>query len=112
MADWQRHLYLQPEWGKAEDQEMAHRELAKVIATKITALEPFGGALEKERLALAEAFEMLSRQTAVSADDIDTWMERLYDWGDTSLGGRKKACWVDTFSRCPRPLDAQQETRE
>lgn len=107
MADWQRKLRLQPEWGMAQEGEIEISELAAVLAKRLRALEPFHGVnmttmdLDDERQDLADEFEALAADPDAGTAEVDSVMERLYNWGDTSLGGNwpgRKACWVDTMT--------------
>lgn len=102
MANWQRHLRLQPEYGRAQDDELSICELAGVVAKRLRALRPLGDeSLDNERDEIAEEFESLAGDPNASTNDFDEAMHRLFDWGDTSLDeswNGKKACWVDTIS--------------
>jgi len=105
MANWQRHIYLNPEWQQAKDGEITIQALAAVLAKRLRALKPFGVRdedLNEKRDEIAEEFEYIAKTPTATRDDFDNWMEELYDWGDTRLEQGwtgKKVCWVDTMSR-------------
>lgn len=101
MANWQRRLELQPEWGMAQDDEITVHRLATVIAERLSALRPFGDErLDEERDELVWLFEDFSKSADLDKGDFDGIMEQLYDWADTALDNgwpRKKVCWVNTL---------------
>lgn len=100
MANWQRHLKLQPEWGQAQDEEISPQELAAVIAKRLKALMPFkDGYAEQQRLDLVDDFEAAAEDADLTVNDFDYLMSELYDWGDIRLDDKwngKKVCWIDT----------------
>lgn len=102
MANWQRKVKLNPEWGRAKDGEVTINELAGVIAARLKALVPFGDDdLDNERDEIVEELESLAADQSAAISDIDDIMDRLFDWGDSSLDDNwngKKACWIDTIS--------------
>jgi hypothetical protein len=104
MANWQRHIYLNPEWQQAKDGELTIQELAGVVAKRLRALKPFHEQdhdLNEKRDEIAEEFEYIAKTPSATASDFDNWMGELYDWGDTSLEqgwNGKKVCWIDTIS--------------
>jgi hypothetical protein len=108
MAQWQRHLRLQPEWSKAQEDEISVQELAGVIAERLLALQPFTGRdewVESERIDLADEFAAISREASIDEEEFDGWMSQLYNWGDTALDSHwngRKVCWIDTMS-APEP---------
>jgi hypothetical protein len=114
MANWQRHLYLNPEWQQAKDGSITIQALAAVIAKRLRALRPFGERdedLNEKRDEIAEEFEYIAKTPDATRDDFDNWMCDLYDWGDTRLEqvwNGKKVCWVDTMSRKPRSSEVER----
>lgn len=101
MANWQRTIRLQPQWGRAKDGKLSASELAASIATKLRGVASFGSHLDDERDEIAEEFEALAADKSADVNDFDRVMDHLYDWGDTRLDDKwpgKKACWIDTFS--------------
>ena len=111
MANWQRHLRLQPEWGMAQEEEITRAELALVIAKRLAALRAFGEGVgrtsldfDDERQELVDGFEGLAEDGEPSERHFNYMMEELYDWGDQSMDDKwngKKVCWVDTLSGAP-----------
>lgn len=103
MAQWQRTLRLQPEWGRAQDGSVPVHELAGVIAARLKSLVPFKDErVEDARQDLIREFEQLSQDDDTDVEEFDHWMNELYDWGDQSLDGKwngKKVCWIDTISQ-------------
>jgi hypothetical protein len=103
MADWQRHIYLNPEWEQAREREIEPQRLAAAIAERINALLPFSDPyIEHKRLELAEDFESAATDSELDFDDVDYLMVELYDWGDIEIDGKwngKKVCWIDTISQ-------------
>lgn len=101
MAKWQRHLRMQPEWGQAQEDELTIQELAGVVAKRLRALRPFAEEhIEEKRDELAEEFEWIAKSPDADREDFDSWMEELYDWGDTRLDADwngKKVCWIDAI---------------
>jgi hypothetical protein len=104
MSNWQRHVYLNPEWEKAKDGEISHQELAAALAKKLRALRPFKSELDDlndELAELVDEFEALAENSDTGADDIDSVMHSLYNWGDQRLDGDwngKKVCWIDSIT--------------
>lgn len=103
MTDWQRKIYLQPEWGKAEIDEITHQQLAKSIAAKLRLSRPFRNEnIDGERDEIVSDMECIAGNDSATADDFDEILDRLYDWGDTHISGAffdaKKVCWIDRFS--------------
>lgn len=109
MADWQRTLYLQPEWDQASDDGIALGTLAGVIAKRLRALKPFDDEyLDGMRDDIADEFESLRDDPDADRDWFNAVMDNLYDWADMRLDGDvlggKKVCWVDRFTaRQPVP---------
>lgn len=110
MADWQRKLILNPEWDQAQENEIATQELARSIAVKLRALEPFSdnslrpNEWDAERDEIAETFEALAADKNATQSDFNRVMQGLYDWGDTRMDAQwngKKVCWIDTMSNAP-----------
>ena len=103
MADWQRRVRMNPEWDMAKDGHLSAAQLAQAIVRKLRAVHSrmaAGDLADKLADVIAE-FEMLEGDEGAGMDDIDEAMDRLYDWGDTSLDGKwngKKVCWIDTIS--------------
>lgn len=102
MANWQRTLDLVPEWGKAQAEQITPSQLAKVVAERLAALEPFTtfDHIEEGRLELISQFQMLGDDLDCDFTDFNEVFEDLYDWGDTALTpglGGKKVCWIKTF---------------
>lgn len=101
MANWQRKLRLQPEWGQRQDNEITAHQLAAAIARKLRALRPFHDeSIDDERDEIADEFDAFSRDAEADVDDFDDVMTRLYDWGDIRLDDNwngKKVCWVDSI---------------
>ena len=110
MADWQRKIYLNPEWDKAKEGEISRQALAASIAKKLRALEPFGNSLSdlnEMRDDIAADFESMSKEEYLSIIDFDAQMCALYDWGDERISPEwngRKCCWIDSMS--PAPLSA------
>lgn len=104
MANWQRTIRLQPEWGAADRREISPQELARSIAAKLRAVPSFSAYPEvnEDRDFLVEEFEDFAADDTGDFDDIDELVDRLYDWGDTHLSGQffnaKKVCWIDAMS--------------
>lgn len=103
MANWQRHIYLNPEWEQAQEGEISTRELATVVSKRLKALTPFKDEyVEQSRLDLVDEFEAAAEDADLTVDDFDYLMNELYDWGDIRLDGNwngKKVCWIDTMTR-------------
>ena len=121
MANWQRHIRLNPEWSQAKDGEVGYQQLATVIAKRLRGLTPFKAELDDindELAEIADEFEWLGENADTTADDIDSVMHSLYNWGDQRMDSEwngKKVCWIDTTSRKPShpsaaaPAPAQAE---
>lgn len=103
MADWQRKLKLNPEWDEANDDETKVAALAQVIAQRLKALEPFNDeGIDGERDEIVDEFNDLSSNQDATFEDLNSIMNRLWDWGDTPLDnkfGGKKVCFIDTMSK-------------
>lgn len=117
MANWQRTLRLQPEWGQAQDGEITLQQLAKVVAFRLRSLRPFGDdvgrtilSFDDEREEIADNFEDIAGDDTATTDDFDDVMCALYDWADQHMDDKwngKKVCWIDTTSRpASTPVDA------
>lgn len=103
MANWQRHIYLQPEWGRAQEQVMTKQELATVIAKRLKSLVPFSDEyIEGQREELIDMFDDAADDETLTTADFDWCMNELYDWGDIQISGSffdaQKVCWIDTIS--------------
>lgn len=103
MANWQRHIYLQPEWGQAQEEEITLQELAAVIAKRLRGIIPFPDEyIERERDELIDMFEGAADDETLTTADFDWCMNALYDWGDIQISGKffdaKKVCWIDTIT--------------
>jgi hypothetical protein len=116
MANWQRTIKLQPEWGKADRREITAQDLARSIASKLRIVADLRlPELNDERDFIADEFAEFAADNTGDFDDLDELMERLYDWGDTHIGGKffdaKKVCWIDTISPAspPAALSHNQE---
>jgi hypothetical protein len=111
MADWQRKIYLNPEWEQAKTGDITLQSLAASIARKLGKVKDFSrdrmtdpNPLDDERDEIVERFKDLAAEIDPSREDLDDVMIDLYDWGDTRLDDQwpgKKACWIDTISRRP-----------
>lgn len=108
MANWQRTVRLNPEWGQAKDSEITPQQLAAAIAKKLRAIRPFKSELDdlNETLdEIASEFEEMGKDGGTTTDDVDMLMHDLYDWGDIRLDSDwngKRACFIDTMA-LPRP---------
>lgn len=98
-TNWMRRIYLRDVWETEEP-----NGIATAIAKRLRRLQSFGepnDALDRERNAIADEFEVLGRDPETTAEDFDKVMMRLYDWGDTELPGhlphRACACWISTI---------------
>ena len=116
MTNWQRTIKLQPEWGMADRREITAQELARSIASKLRSVANLRlPELNDERDFIADEFAEFAADDTGDFDDLDELMERLYDWGDTHIGGEffdaKKVCWIDTISPAspPAALSHNQE---
>ncbi len=102
MADWQRHLKLNPEWDRAKDGEITVQDLARSVAEKLRALRRLDDDVESEKDDLVAQFEdIAASEGGDEARWFDDVMHDLYNWGDTRLDGTwngKKVCWIDTHS--------------
>lgn len=120
MAQWQRRLELQPEWGMAQEGEITRQKLAGIVAERLKALAPFTGDLEDiedKKVDLIEEFEWMAGVEELPADEFDNWMSELYDWGDIQTSGKffdaKKCCWINTIIRPASAADrAHQYSKE
>jgi hypothetical protein len=107
MADWQRHLYLNPEWDQAKEGGISRQQLSASIAAKLRGLAPFPATLaelNEQREDIAVDFASMATEKDLSISDFDGQMCVLYDWGDERISPEwngKKACWIDTMSRSP-----------
>jgi len=119
MSDWQRKLELQPEWDQAKAGAISRQALARVIAERLKALQPFEVPardannehqvnmlewINEKRDELAWIFEDCAGNSDLSVEDFDDAMENLYDWADSPVEMRgenvvrgKKVCWISTF---------------
>lgn len=54
---------------------------------------------EQRRLSLIDDFEALVDDETLDFDELDVYLEELYDWGDLPLDirGRTKVCWIKTI---------------
>lgn len=102
MSDWQRTLDIKDIWEQAKNKEISTKSLAKIMIKRLEALNDFGIASvdEGKQALMDEFFELSEYEEGVSFYDFDIVMGRLYDWADTSLGGKfpdvKKICWIKT----------------
>jgi hypothetical protein len=95
MSVWVRRLRIKNEWSKADAGDIEVKELADIIANKLTA---FGIPGDVELEEIIEDFKALEEDA--SFDDFNEIMDRLYNWADISLDnvfGGKKNCWIETF---------------
>lgn len=112
MPNWQRKIFLNPEWEQAKHDAITINALAASIAKKLAGVRDFSrdrlaepDSLDDERDELVERFKDLAAEIDPDRDDLDWIMGDLYDWGDTRLDDKfpgKKCCWVDTMSRSTR----------
>ena len=123
MAEWQRKIYLQPEWDQSKDGEITIQVLAGVVASRLKECAPLdleqyksgidGNAAwaNNKREELIEEFESMADDTDLTVDDFDSLMNDLYDWGDTPLTTgffqAKKVCFIDWMS--PREATVMAE---
>jgi hypothetical protein len=104
MANWQRTVRLNPEWGQAQEGEITYQALAASIVKKLRLLRPFKAELDDINEGLDEIvteFECLAESADTNVSDIDCVMHDFYDWGDIRLDGDwngKKVCFIDTFA--------------
>ena len=104
-------MRLNPEWDRAQENEISTQELARSIAVKMRALEPFSddpmtrsNEWDTERDEIAETFESLADDENATQSDFNRVMCALYDWGDTGMDARwngRKVCFVDHMSPVP-----------
>ncbi len=103
MANWQRKVFLNPEWRQAKDGEINYQQLAASMVDKLKGIRPFEDQHLNDCLdEIRGGFEFLAEDADTQAVDIDEFMQELYDWGDQRLDDKwpyKKVCWVDTISR-------------
>ena len=102
MSLWQRTLDISSAWRKAGDDEITPTQLAKVIADKLSKLDPFGPEfqyLDEARDELVESFKELADDPSCTSSEIDAAMQELYDWADSKMDddwNGKTACWIKT----------------
>jgi len=111
MANWQRNINLQPEWGKATSKEITSQALAEIIANKLKEVRPFHlkdypgkelvvEGLNGDRAYLVQEFQTYAKRKRSNVKEFDKLMNELYDWGDTPLSegsNPAKACWINTI---------------
>lgn len=105
MTKWVRTLVLDDIWK--EHEYLGAKEMAKLVAVRLEALEEFGSSiLDNQKKKLIKQFHRLSKKENASFDDFDNVMDHLYDWADTYIGSWRergneyelcKACWIKTF---------------
>jgi hypothetical protein len=104
MANWQRKLVLNPEWGQAQEHEISVQQLARSVATKLRALKPFKAEFDdinEGREEITENFEALAEDETATQANFNSALEDLFNWGDQRLDGDwngKKVCWIDTMT--------------
>ncbi len=99
MSQWMRTLDISKEWQEAKDGSITPKQLATVIANKLSGLSSLAALnveSDWEKEDLIEAFRDFSPDD--SKDSFDSLMEELYDWADISLDGqyigKRKVCWI------------------
>lgn len=98
MANWQRTLNLSDVWKKAKEREITAKELAIIIiANRLKRLREFNDEeIDMEKEELINRFEFFEEDG--SYNDLDYYLNALYNWGDISLDnifGGKKVCWIE-----------------
>lgn len=100
MAQWQSKLDLTDVWNKVDDNEITIAELSKIVAERLSQIEPYPSLdIIPERDDIVEAFELLAGDDETTIEEFDWIMNDLYNWADISLDGKfggKKVCWVAT----------------
>jgi hypothetical protein len=106
MTNWQRHIELYAEFEAYRNDTMDIHNLSGIVAGKIAMLRSFAEEyIEKKRIELVEEFKLVAESKEASAEDFDSRMTELYDWGDTRLDmdwNGKKVCWINTVFAPPR----------
>jgi hypothetical protein len=105
MALWQRELDLRPSYYDTDpDDPDQIRALARLVARKLRALQPFTGFvgcadIEIRRKSLIYEFTSVSKDKNADKDDFNRVMVWLYNWADQEIGRQwppKKVCWIIT----------------
>jgi hypothetical protein len=100
MSDWQRKLDFSSYTEKYDNGELSIQEFEKIVAEKLKALRDFDDYdidLTKEDLIFEFEDIAADEEDGYGEQDFNYVLDRLYDWGDTSLDGKfggKKVCWI------------------
>lgn len=102
MSDWQRKVDFSEATAKYDLDEISIQELAKIVHEKLKGLKKFNDPdIDYQLEDLIEEFEMIAEDEEEDdyflKEEFNYILNRLYDWGDTSLDGKfggKKVCWV------------------
>lgn len=98
MSNWKNAINISEPWKQVAKGELPIQQLALFISKKLEAFSPYVSVdVEYERQDLVEAFEDASTNEELSREEFNYLMVDLYDWGDRSLGGIDKVCWIQTF---------------
>ena len=101
MAIWRRKIDIKDAWGQATAGKINEAELGHIIAGKLKELPEYYQAKDDELKDIVLCFEDLPEDATVG--ELDDIMDRLYDWGDTTLDSSGpfstwvKQCWIATF---------------
>ncbi len=102
MSNWQNKLDIKDSWKLSLSGEMSRHSLSAEIADKLKVLSrSMDDSDIEERDCLVDEFVALSEDHNSTIDDFDDALDRLYDWGDTTVGDvkrwpRKALCWIAT----------------
>lgn len=98
MSNWKNAINISKPWKQVAQGELPIQQLALFISKKLEAVSPYGSVdVEYKRQDLVEAFEDASIDEELSQKKFNYLMIELYNWGDRSLGGSDKVCWIQTF---------------
>ena len=107
MAHWVKKIDLKDVWNKAENEEISILELTKVIVERISVIhysKKDSESFEKLNQDLEEIigwFEDLIEDENEDADEFDSVLSELYDFGDRTISNNKpfhdadKALWIN-----------------
>ena len=101
MTIWRRKIDIKEEWQQAQSGKISSAELGYIIAAKLRELPEYLQAKDDELEDIVFCFKDLPEDA--TTDEFDDILERLYDWGDTTLDSSGpfsqwiKQCWIGTF---------------
>ena len=98
MSNWTNTLNIKDIWEKVENAEMNYSDFLLSAAKRLELIKVNDPYAEEMRLELIADCQVASEDT--TEDDVNYFMQALYDWGDISLDGKfggKKVCWIKTF---------------